>query len=237
MLFFFHHRELIWHLRMKVVAANTLFDVQCFCSSSSQMWNLPMSSSWQVGSQYWFHPQFSYTDAPITQAALHAFQPSFHPQISCVNSIFSAKSAVFPGKKSRIHMANTRHFPVVPVARLERRHAAGGAGAHPPGPGGAARGCRHLERAAADGAAGSAGGTAESHRDGTGGRKGDGEIFGEDWRWVLAGISISISILMMIFKIYIILYRWNRWTWEGYGASDDVMMMVGWWYSPSPHVL
>ena len=43
-----------------------------------------MSSSWQVGSQYWFHPQFFCTDAPITQAALHAFQPSFHPQISCV---------------------------------------------------------------------------------------------------------------------------------------------------------
>ena len=186
-----------------------------------------MSSSWRVGSQYWFHPQFSYTDAPSTQAALHAFQPSFHPQISCVNSIFPAKSAVFPGLWTRIHMENIRHFPVVPVARLERRHAAGGAGAHPPGPGGAARGCRHLERAAADGAAGSAGGTAESHRDGTGG-KGGLEMSAGGYFYIYIYIYIYIDDDIQD------LYRWNRWTWEGYGASDDddgwlVTFSKPWW--------
>ena len=90
------------------------------------------------------------------------------------------------------------------MARLERRHAAGGSGADSPGPGGAARGCRHLERAAADGAAGSAGGTAESHRDGTGG-KGEGDIcWGLEMR--VGGYFYIYIYNYMYIYIYVYIY-------------------------------
>lgn len=113
------------------------------------------------------------------------------------------------------------------MARLERRHAAGGSGADSPGPGGAARGCRHLERAAADGAAGSAGGTAESHRDGTGGKGEWGNFWGLEMS--VGGYIISISVYIYLYlylDIYIYIYIYSLYLYLY--IDDDIQDLYRW---------